>query len=148
MGPCVLTVLIFPPVSTSNTGLVSSSVSFCAFDTKRVGVREPSEFGTAVNGVFVREVPLAAADRGSSFGTILCGLETMRSAWPTLEHVFSVRVGSSAQGAAGVSEPGLVFSGSRYPLGLLKANPVDLLVIRRGGWLRSSELFNAPWAAC
>jgi hypothetical protein len=56
----------------------------------------------------------------------------MRSAWPTLEHVFSVRVGSSAQGAAAVSEPGLVFSGSRYPLGLFKANPVDLLAIERG----------------
>jgi hypothetical protein len=64
------------------------------------GVREPSELRSAVNGVFVREVPLAAAAWASSFGTILCGLETMRSAWSTLEHVFPVRVGSSAQGAA------------------------------------------------
>jgi hypothetical protein len=104
------------------------------------GVREPSEFGSAVNGVFVREVPLAAAAWATSFGTILCGLETMRSAWPTLEHVFSVRVGNSAQGAAAVSEPGLVFSGSRYPLGLLKANPVDLLVIERGALVKPSSL--------
>jgi hypothetical protein len=104
------------------------------------GVREPSEFGSAVNGVFVREVPLAVAAWASSFGTILCGLETMRSAWPTLEYIFSVRVGSSAQGAAAVSEPGLVFSGSRYPLGLLKANPVDLLVIERGALVKPSSL--------
>jgi hypothetical protein len=104
------------------------------------GVREPSEFGSAVNGVFVREVPLAAAAWAPSFGTILCGLETMRSAWPTLEHVFSVRVGNRAQGAAAVSEPGLVFSGTRYPLGLLKANPVDLLVIERGALVKPSSL--------
>jgi hypothetical protein len=71
----------------------------------------------------------------------------MRSAWPTLEHVFSVRIGSSAQGAAAVfksglvfsglryplgrSKPGLVVSGSRCPLGRLKANRVDLLVVER-----------------
>jgi hypothetical protein len=62
------------------------------------------------------------------------------SAWPTLEQVFSGCVGSSAQGAAAVSEPGIVFSGSRYPLGLLKANPVDLLVVERGALVKPSSL--------
>ncbi len=53
-------------------------------DCSTEGVREfMPDFGSAVNGVFVPVVPLAVEAWDTSFGTILCGLETMRSAWPT-----------------------------------------------------------------
>jgi hypothetical protein len=81
------------------------------------------DLGSSVNGVFVRDVPLAAEAWDASFGTILCGLETMRSAWPTssLSVLVAVpkalllcpsRVSCSLDHDTGsdVSELGLVFS--------------------------------------
>jgi hypothetical protein len=46
-------------------------------------------------------------------------------------NIFSIRVRSSAQGAAAVSDPGLVFSLITLPARTLKANPLDLLVVER-----------------
>jgi hypothetical protein len=76
-GPCVLTVLRSPPAFVSSPGPVSCYVS-------NEGVREfIPDFGSAVNGVFLRNVSLAADARDTSSGKILRGLETIRSAWPT-----------------------------------------------------------------
>jgi hypothetical protein len=70
------------------------------------GVQEVMlDFGSAVNEIFVRDVPLAVRIGDDVIG---------------VAEIFSIRISSSAQGAAAVSEPGLVFSRSRCPLGQLK----------------------------
>ena len=65
-----------------------------------------------------------------SYGTLNCGLETMRMAWQKLEHVFSVRpqeqVGSPDLPGP---QPKFVFKKRRSNQDLLSSHPVDLLVV-------------------
>ena len=61
----------------------------------------------------------------TTLGTIWCGMETMRHAWPNLEHKFSVDGFSSAS-------DGFPACGSRVPASFLQDHPVHLLVIDLG----------------
>ena len=74
-----------------------------------------------------------------SFGTIHCGLELMRDAWPNWTHVFSV----SGMGRATHQYPG-----RRPPRKILRKHPVDLLVVDCGSSSRpppTSHEVCAPW---
>ena len=61
----------------------------------------------------------------TTLGTIRCGMETMRHAWPNLEHKFSVDGFSS-------TADGFPACGSRVPATFLQEHPVDLLVVDLG----------------
>ena len=61
----------------------------------------------------------------TTLGTIRCGIETMRHAWPNLEHKFSVDGFSS-------TADGFPPCGSRIPSSFLQDHPVDLLVVDLG----------------
>ena len=67
-----------------------------------------------------------------SYGTLDCGAETMRAAWPRLRHVFSGRGNRAWHEAAEGPSPEVVLSGTRPARGALHQHPVDLLVVERG----------------
>jgi hypothetical protein len=71
-----------PPLLLASLSISSPApVTFYVFNE---GARDfMPDFESAVNGVFVRDVPLAVEAWDTSFGTILSRLETMRLAWPT-----------------------------------------------------------------
>ena len=60
-----------------------------------------------------------------TYGTVTCGYETMRDAWPRMDHVFSY--GGCPDPVPQISHPG-----GRPPKRLLIDHPVDLLVIDLG----------------
>jgi hypothetical protein len=64
------------------------------------------------------------------YGTIDAGLETMRLAWPTLQHQFTVRRPEDL--CVTVDEEVFSRIGPRYPADLLNRKPVDLLVVEQG----------------
>lgn len=85
----------------------------------------------------------------NSFGTIDCGFELGRAAWPKLRHVFAVRRLHSSPSPDGVSfgpQPDVILPGPRPPRGLLSTHPVDLLVVERGH-LRSASTLSYWWLA-
>jgi hypothetical protein len=65
-----------------------------------------------------------------TYGTIDAGLETMRLAWPVLEHRFAVRRPEDL--CITVEEETYHKIGPRYPSNLLSRKPVDLLVVEQG----------------
>ena len=73
-----------------------------------------------------------------SYGTIHCGLETMRHAWPTLQHKFSV-------GASEFTDADHILSGTRPRKDLLSKTPVDLLVIDLGSATPTTHQREYPW---
>jgi hypothetical protein len=90
---------------------------------------------THVMGVDIRSIPQQAElpQWVRSYGTITCGLETMRQAWGQLDHVFSVTEHEdylhSIQDKGGECK---VIRGTRCPKNTLKKYPVDMLVVDRG----------------
>ena len=67
----------------------------------------------------------------STYGTLNCGLETMRAAWPSLQHRFSYGCSSSRRDPKS-------FPGGRPPADLLRSQPVDLLIMDHGTTLTAS----------
>jgi hypothetical protein len=84
-------------------------------------------------GIEVRAVPGDQRPWLESFGTIDCGYELMRVAWPKLQHQFAVRrKGESVDTDVADPPEKTVIGHHRYPAKLLNQTPVDLLVIERG----------------
>lgn len=83
-----------------------------------------------VEGMEVRQVPEESTIWLKTYGTLTCGAELMHTAWPKLEHVFSIcrenEVGMSLDDSTQIR------MGPRPPKNLLRARPVDLLVVERG----------------
>ena len=81
----------------------------------------------------VRTAPLATEPWVRSYGVIDGGYETMRVAWPKLEHVFSVRRSEEKiEGEASPSPKQVLREPHRLPNKLLMDFPVDLLTIEQG----------------
>jgi hypothetical protein len=73
-----------------------------------------------VVGLETREVPNTMEAWVQRIGTIDCGLETMRAAWPTLEHRFAVRREREEVDSQEAQGPGrIVYGHHRYPATLL-----------------------------
>ena len=69
----------------------------------------------------------------TTYGTVGCGLEAMREAWPGMDHVFSVRDGSGRDGGDLLGPPAAhYYGGPRGPRSLLSRHLVNLLVVERG----------------
>jgi hypothetical protein len=85
-----------------------------------------------VIGLEVREIPVATEPWVHTYGTIGCGLETMRLAWPSLKHRFSVRNPEASR--CGVATVGVehITPGTVPKLNLLTRFPVDVLAVERG----------------
>jgi hypothetical protein len=88
---------------------------------------------TMAAGIEVREVPSDRRPWIQSYGTVDCGYEMTRMAWPRLKHCFSVRRNKESidKGIAGPPDR-VVVGHHRYPTKLLTQSPVDLLVVERG----------------
>jgi hypothetical protein len=65
-----------------------------------------------------------------TYGTLDAGLETMRSAWPMLEHRFAIHRQEDV--CIDVEEETYRRVGPRCPSNLLTCRPVDLLIVERG----------------
>lgn len=68
-----------------------------------------------------------------TYGTISCGLETMKGAWASLTHVFSY-------GGCPVTSDGLFATPGRPPRNALSERPVHLLIIDQGSSRPSQQL--------
>ena len=91
------------------------------------------ESPAVVVGVEVRTAPLAKEPWIRSYGVIDGGFETMRAAWPKLEHVFSVRRNEEKiEGEESPEPKNVLKEPHRLPNKLLMDFPVDLLTIERG----------------
>jgi hypothetical protein len=89
------------------------------------------------------DVPLVVEAWDTSFGTILCGLETMRSAWPTSSLSVLVAVPKALLLCPSLVSP----SGDPAARSDFKASPVDLLVVERGA-LQNVVLYLTPHVHC
>ena len=66
-----------------------------------------------------------------TYGTIGGGMETMCLAWPALEHIFATRRPNTLETQLG-DDVKTVYPCPRFPVNILRANPVDLLTIENG----------------
>jgi hypothetical protein len=105
------------------------------------------EQSPTVVGVEVRTAPLASEPWVRSFGVIDGGFEVMRSAWPKLDHVFSVRRSDEDGVGESSPEPTHTFREThRLPKKLLTNCPVDLLIIEQGDETKPPLSFDwKPW---
>jgi hypothetical protein len=87
-------------------------------------------------GMEVREVAGEWASCVRSFGCIDGGYELARLAWPKLEHRWSIRRPKENVDTGLAAKPAQVHYGHdghhRFPKKLLRAQPVDLLLVERG----------------
>lgn len=83
-----------------------------------------------IEGLETRCAPLDVDVWLKSYGTITCGAELMRTAWPRLKHVFSVRRENDVELPVDASTE--IRHGPRPSHTLLQMLPVDLLVVERG----------------
>lgn len=101
-----------------------------------------------VAGVETREVRLDGNSDIKSYGTLDCGAELMRFAWPSLDHKFSVRrqLDSEFPEVEHVNTRRIGGGPHRFPRKLLSRNPVDLLVVDRGFQLEPPHDYrHLPW---
>jgi hypothetical protein len=105
------------------------------------------EQNPSVVGVEVRTAPLASEPWVRSFGVIDGGSEVMRSAWPKLEHVFSVRRDDKDGKGESSPEPTQTFRDPhRLSNNLLNDFPVDLLTVEQGFETKPPLSFDRkPW---
>jgi hypothetical protein len=98
-------------------------------------------------GIEVRAVPSDTRPWLKSFGTIDCGYEMMRVAWPKLEHSFAVRrKGENVDSDIADPPRAVVIGHHRYPAKLLSQHPVDLLVVERGYLKHPTQGYQRePW---
>ena len=73
-----------------------------------------------------------------TYGTITCGYETMREAWPRMDHVFSY-------GGHPDPSPPVCHPGGRPPKRLLSDHPVDLLVVDLGHRTVGKPVYREFW---
>ena len=116
-----------------------------------------SFLGTAVVQMERRQEasPTFKTERGiQSYGTVTCGITTMRHAWKTLHHALSI-------GPSACDGPGVHNVSGRPGNKILNQHPVDLLVVDRGNatppdprrrlsedqwmvWVRKAQLHKRP----
>ena len=100
--------------------------------TTHIGNPQQDESDTPkfVFNMELRDVPADEPDAWiRSYGTICCGAETMRAAWPRLKHKFSIRPSVVHQYGP---TPDVILQGPRVAHSTLDQWPVDLLVVERG----------------
>jgi hypothetical protein len=107
---------------------------------------QPDE-GVAVR-VEVKTAPTTAELWVTGLGVINGGLELVRLAWPSLQHVFSVRRNEVElpPPLGSPTKPRILQGVHRYPPNLLNQQPVDLLVVDQGSQYKPPTKWErTPW---
>ena len=98
-----------------------------------------------VIGVEVREIPKQHDTWLKTYGTIDGAAELMHVSWPKLQQVFAVRrqEGSIPSAPCQPQDLQVYTGGPRIPSRLLKASPVDLLVVELASITRPTKNLEA-----